>query len=226
MEELPLNTESVASRTQSVKPNVHVENIKRNTKIYSSYFIQQLKKPSQAFNHGESEFRSSLVSIIIFTTIVTASLFLFINDLYGSNSPSFLSFFIETFLLTFSITGLVIFASFLISNFFGPQHSFRTIISSYGGQLSAPIILVTASIFLMLLESFTYGNAILTICLIFTLFILPLYVITFLLTKSHSSVDPLYGFILYIVIFTILLKLFFTIVGNSKMVEYFITVLV
>lgn len=216
-----LNTESVASRTQSVKPNVHVENIKRKTKIYSSYFIQQLKKPSQAYNHGEGRFSSSLVSIIIFTALVTASLFLFTNDLYGSNSPSFLSFFIETFLLTFFIIGLVIFASFLISNFFGPQHSFRTIISFYGGQLSAPIILVTTSIFLMLVESFYYGNALLTISLVFCIFILPLYVISFLLTKSNSAVDPLYGFILYIATFTILLLLFVTIVGSSKVGEYF-----
>ncbi len=211
----------MASRTQSVTPNVHVENIKRKTKIYCSYFIQQLKKPSQAYNHGEGRFSSSLVSIIIFTALVTASQFLFTNDLYGSNSPSFLSFFIETFLLTFFIIGLVIFASFLISNFFGPQHSFRTIISFYGGQLSTPIILVTTSIFLMLVESFSYGNALLTICIVFGIFILPLYVISFLLTKSNSAVDPLYGFILYIATFTILLLLFVTIVGSSKVGEYF-----
>lgn len=220
-EELLLNTESVASRTRAAKPNVHIEYIKSKTKIYSSYFIQQLKKPSQAYYHGESEFRSSLVSISFFTALVTISLFLFTKDLYWSNSPRFLSFFMENFLLTFLIIGLVILSSFLISNFFGPQHSFKKIISFYGGQLSAPIILVTISIFLMLVESFTYGNTVLTICIVFSLFLLPLYVISFLLTKSDSTVDPLYGFILYIATFTILLILFVTIIGNSKIVEYF-----
>ncbi|WP_277586725.1 hypothetical protein [Psychrobacillus antarcticus] len=221
MEELLLNTESVASRTRPAKPNVHIENIKSKTKIYSAYFIQQLKKPSHSHIHVESEFRSSLASIILFTALVTISLFLFSKDLYWNNPPHFLSFFMESFLLTFLLIGLVILSTFLISNFFGPQHSFKVIISFYGGQLSAPIILVSASIFLMLVESFIYGNAILTICIIFSLFILPLYVMTFLLAKSHSGVDPLYGFILYIATFTILLIIFVTIVGNSKIVEYF-----
>lgn len=221
LEELLLNIESVASRTRPAKPNVHIENIKSKTKIYSAYFIQQLKKPSHSHIHVESEFRSSLASIILFTALVAISLFLFSKDLYMNNPPNFLSFFMESFLLTFLIIGLVILSTFLISNFFGPQHSFKAIITFYGGQLSASIILVTASIFLMLVESFTYGNAILTICIVFSLFILPLYVMTFLLTKNHSGVDPLYGFILYIATFTILLILFVTIVGNSKITEYF-----
>lgn len=221
MEEILFNGDSVASRTKSVKPNVHVENIKRKTKIYSSYFIQQLKKPSHAYNQGESEFTSSLVSIILFTALVTLSLFLFSNNLNWSDSPGFLSFFLESFLLTFFIIGLVIFSSFLISSFFGPQYSFKVIISFYGGQLSAPIVLVTVSIFLMLVKSYSYGNAILTISLVFSLFILPLYIISFLLAKKPSGVDPLYGFVLYIATFTVLMILFVTIVGNSKMIEYF-----
>ncbi|WP_427138236.1 hypothetical protein [Psychrobacillus psychrodurans] len=198
MEELLLNAESVVSRTRSVKPNAHVDNIKRKTKIYSSYFIQQLKKPDHAYNRGESVFTSSLVSIILFTALVTISLFLFTTNSYWSNSPSFLSFFMDAFLLTIFIIGLVIFSTFLISSFFGPQNSFKTIISFYGGQLSAPIISATISIFLMLVKSFTYGNAILTIYLVFSLFILPLYVISFLLTKNHSGVDPHYKDLYYL----------------------------
>ncbi|KQL36897.1 hypothetical protein [Psychrobacillus sp. FJAT-21963] len=217
-----MDTESVVSRTRSVKQtNVHVENIKRKTKIYSSYFMKQLKKPSHANNPGENEFTNSLVSMILFVALVTISQYLFTNNLFWSNSPSFLPFFMEVFLLTFFMIGVVILSLFLISNFFGPQHSFKAIISFYGGQLSPLIILSIVSIFLMLVESFTYGNAILTISLIFGLFILPLYVISFLLTSNQSSVDPLYGFILYIITFTILFMLFVIIVGDSKIGGYF-----
>ena len=139
MEELLLNAESVVSRTRSVKPNAHVDNIKRKTKIYSSYFIQQFKKTDHAYNRGESDFTSSLVSIILFTALVTNSLFLFTTNSYWSNSPIFLSFFMDAFLLTIFIIGLVIFPTFLISSFFGPQNSFKTILVFTGDNYLHPL---------------------------------------------------------------------------------------
>lgn len=216
-----LNTEPIASRTRSVKPNVHVESIKSKLKTYSSYLIQRLKKPSLAYNQGENEFTSSIVSIILFTVLFTLSLFLLTKNLSSSHSPNFLSFFMEAFLLTFFLIGIVLLSIFLISNFFGPQHTFKAIICFYGGQLSLLIIGLTGSILLMLVESVTYGNALLTICLVFGIFILPLYVMGFLLTKNQSGIDPLYGFMLYIVTFIILFILFLTIVGDSKIGGYF-----
>lgn len=211
----------IATRAQSNKPNIHLENLKRRLKNYSAYFIQKLKKPSHTYNHGETEFTSSFVSIILFIVLLTISSFIFTRNLYWSNPPSFLSFFMEALLLTFFMILIVIVSLFLINNFFGPQHSFKTIICYFGAQLSPLIIGVAISMLLMLVKSFTYGNIFLSICIIFGLFILPLHVISIILSKKESFADPLYGFILYIVTFTILFILFISIVGVSTISGYF-----
>ncbi|TQR21264.1 hypothetical protein [Psychrobacillus vulpis] len=206
---------------KSVEPNVYVENIKKKSKKYIVYFVQQLKKPSVAFNRGESELTSSLISIVLFTVLFSMSLFLITKDLYWSNSPSFLSFFLEVFFLTFFMICILVLSLFLINNFFGPQYKLKAIISFYGGHLSLLNIGVIVSILLMLVKSFTYGNTILTICLLLAIFILPLYVISYLLIKNPTGADPLYGFILYIATFTILFILFVTFIADSTAREYF-----
>ena len=226
-EEPILNTEGVISiektnrRTSSPTTNVHIENTKKKIKEYKSYFIQQLKKPSLTYTRGDAELTRSLISIILFTALLTTSFFLYNSYLYKGNSPKFIPFFIELFLLVILMMSIVILSLYLINSFFGTQHTVRTLISFYGGQLSPLIISAAFSLLLMLTNSYNYGNILLTISLLLAIFIQPLYIISFTLTKNRTTVDPLYGFLLYLILFTILFVLLLTVVGNSTGAGYF-----
>lgn len=213
--------EKIATRSRHVEPNIYVENIKKKSKLYSSYFMQQLKKPTHTYNQSEKDTGNSITSIILFTLLLTLSYFLFIKNTNLNHSLSFFSFSIEVFLLTLLMIGIVVLSLFIINHFFGLPHTFKAVISFYGGQLSPLIIGIAVSILLMIVKSFTYGNILLAICLFLAIFILPLYIITFLLTKNPIGIDPLYGTFLYIAVFTILFLLFSTIIGNTTLVGYF-----
>lgn len=210
----------IPTPTQPTEPNIHVENLKKQSKMYGSYFMQQLKRPSLIYNRGE-EFTNGLISIILLGVLLSLSLYIFMGQLFSGYGPGFFSFFSSVLVFILFAMGIVISSLFLTNKFFGPQHSFKTIISFYGAHFSPLLIAATVSLLLMLLKSYTFGNLIVSIVFIFALFILPLYLITLLLTKKSTHMDPLYGFSLYIVMFSILFIIYITILADSTIGGYF-----
>ena len=209
---------------QPIEPNVHVEKVKVKSKVYFSYFMQYLKSPSLAYNRGEAEFSNSLISIILLVTIIGLSLHTFVSKMFGGlidgYGPGFFSLFGGVFIFTAVAIGIVLLSLFLINKFFGPQLSLNAIVSLYGAHLSPILILAAASLLLMMLRSFTYGNFTLSIVFMFIIFILPLYLISLLLTKNSTAVDPLYSYIFYIALFSILFIIFVTILADSSLGGY------
>lgn len=206
--------------TQQVEPNIQLENIKKRSKQYRIYFMQQLKKPSRAFEQGEKDFSNGLLSILLFAIVYSVSLFLVVNRNYFGESLGFFSFFVQIMLLIFLLFGIAIFALFIANNFFGSPNSLKTIISFYGGQLSPVVVSVGISFLLIVIQSFTYGNFVLIISFIFALFILPLYLVSFLATKKAPGLDSLYGFILYILVFVLLFLILVTILADTMLGTY------
>ncbi|MBO0589676.1 CHY zinc finger protein [Sporosarcina sp. E16_8] len=210
----------IPAPAQPAEPNIHVENLKKQSKMYSSYFMQQLKRPSLIYNRGEAEFTNGLISIILLGVLLSLSLYIFMGEIFGGYGPGFFSFFSSVLVFFLFAVGIVILSLFLSNKFFGPQHSFKTIISFYGAHLSPLLIAATVSLLLILLKSFTFGNLILSIVFMFAIFVLPLYLISFLLTKKPTGMDPLYGFLLYLVMFTVLFVIFMVILADSTIGGY------
>jgi hypothetical protein len=208
---------SVATQAE---PNVHVEKFKNQMKLYGSYFSQQLKKPGLAYNRGEAEFTNGLISIILLGVIIALSLFTFMNQMIVSIGTGFFSFVSGALAFTLIAMGIVVISLFLINTFFGPQLSFKSIISLYGAHFSPLLIGAVISLILMLLKSFNYGNLILSIVFMITVFVLPLYLTGLLLTNKSTGMDPFYGFILYIVTFSILFAIFITVLADTTIGSY------
>jgi len=211
----------IPTPSQPAEPNVHVENLKKQSKMYGSYFMQQLKKPSLIYNRGEAEFTNGLISIVLLGVLLSLSLYIFMGEIFSGYGPGFFSFFSSVLVFILIAMGIVISSLFLTNKFFGPQHSFKTIMSFYGAHFSPLLIAATASLLLMLLKSYTFGNLILSAIFIFAIFILPLYLISLLLTKKSSHIDPLYGFSLYVVMFSIFFIIYITILADSTIGGYF-----
>ncbi|TQR12315.1 YIP1 family protein [Psychrobacillus soli] len=206
--------------TQQAEANIHLENIKKKSKQYKIYFMQQLRNPSRAFEQGEKDFSNGMLSILLFAVVYTVSLFLVVNRNYFGESLGFFPFFVQIMFLTLLLFGIGVFALFIANNFFGSPHSLKAIISFYGGQLSPFLISIAISFLLIIIQTFTYGNIILMISFIFALFVLPLYLVSFLATKKTPGLDSLYGFILYIAVFVLLFLILVTILADTMLGTY------
>lgn len=204
-----------------IESNPHIENIVNKSKKYLSYLIKYLKNPSHIYKRGENEFLNGIINIALLAILIGLTFFtLATNNTHVLDNSGFLSIFGNLFIFSIISTGLVLLTLLLINNFFGPQHSFKSIISLYGGHLSPMILLGVTSLLLLLFKSFTYGSIMLIIVYVFPIFILPLYLISFLLLKKSNSTDPFYGFIIYIVTFSILLSIFTITLADSTMISY------
>lgn len=202
------------------EPNIHVEKLKSHSKMYSSYFMRQLKRPSLSFNQLTTEFTNGVISIVLLGVLISIALYTFINNFAGAYGPGFLTIFTNILIFSIIMIGIVTLSLFMINRFFGPQLSYKSICSLYGGHLSPLLLTSAVSILLMFLKSYTYGNVLLSLVFTFAIFILPLYLISSLLTKKASTVDPLYGYMLYIGAFSILFIIFITILADSSLGEY------
>ncbi|WP_391120093.1 hypothetical protein [Psychrobacillus sp. L3] len=206
---------------REVESNVHMQNMKQRLYVYRTYFTKQLKKPSLAYERGETELTSGIVSIILFIALFTISLFFLTKSLSLEIPLSFLPFFTKVFLLTLFLIGIPVISIFIANYVFGLQHTVKEIVGFYGGQLSPFLIGVAVSLLFIFGNLYMYGNVILSLCMIFSIFILPPYIIVFLITKKSTDVDPLYGLMIYILFFAVVFFIFLTIIADSPIVEYF-----
>ena len=217
----PVQDTVQAQQQVPVEPNIHVEKMKAQSKMYGSYFMQHLKRPSHAFNQSQEGFVNGLISVILLGVVFALTVSAVSGSFMSGYGPSFMSIFSSTVISVLIVMGIPLLALFIINKLFGPQLPFKSIISVYGGHLSPLLIGAGAAFLLILLKSFTLGNIILGIVLLFAIFILPLYVISALLTKKSAPVlDPLYGFILYLVSFAILFTIFISILADSALGQF------
>lgn len=216
-EKVLLRTErNTTSTLQQVEPNIHIENLKK----YRSYFIQQLKKPSIAFQQGEKDFTKGLISILLFAMLYAMSLYLLVHSNFRGDSINFFPFFCHILLLTFLLFAISIFSLYVINCFMGSSFSFKAIIGFYGGHLSPLLLSISLSLLLMVINSYTYGNIVLVISFIIAVFILPLYLVSYLVSKNTNEIDPLYGFILYVAVFVLLFIILVTLLAGSTSGKY------
>ena len=199
------------------EPNIHLEKLKMQAKAYASYFLQHLKNPVLAYDRGKSEFTNGLTSIILFAVLLALALFTSMNV----TTSSFISLFSGALIFILLAMGIALLSLTLITTFLGPQQPFKTLISLYGAHLPSLLVGAIASLLLLLLNSFLYGNLMLSLVFLVAVFLVPLYLLSVFVTKQPPAVDPLYVVILYLLTFSILFAVFFTLLADSAIGSYF-----
>ncbi len=198
------------------KPNPTIQSIKDQTKKYWQYFNVHLKAPVQLYEKYEQEFVNGVMSIILFSILIALSFFSLIRNAMNTTVvESFYSTFSGIFIFSCLSVGLVLVTLTLINHFFGPQYTFKSIVSLFGGHLPITILLLLLSVIFILLKSLIIGFVLLFIAFSYTIFLLPLYLISALLTKQSSGGDPFFGFILYVLTVSILFSLFMTLLADT-----------
>ncbi|WP_339210834.1 zinc ribbon domain-containing protein [Aeribacillus sp. FSL K6-8210] len=224
------NPQPSYGQAASTQMNEHVEKVKKQSKVYGSYFVHFLKHPSSIFGKEKNEWVNGFISIILFVFIVTLTVSVFVRNLFKSaihgtqglinefyDGPSYVSVFFNVFIFVFLIVALVLLCMFIVNKLFGSSASFKEVTAIYGAHLTTAIIVSLIALLLVLLKSHVYGNIVLIISLLLAIVLIPYYLISVLLTKYSKGIDPLYSFIIYVAIFSIVFAIFIGILADSAM---------
>ena len=216
-----------------------MEKVKDTTKMYSTYFMKHLKRPSLIFSSREESFKYGLTNIVITTVLIALIFYMLINNFVQSTfgyydgmgigdaltnsyavGPSFLSVFSYTIIFALISIAIVVFILFLINHLFGTAYSIKEIVSIYGAHLTSVIVLGLVAFLLVILKSNIVGGYIWLLVISLVLSIIPVYLISSLLTRRSKSIDPVYGYLLYLISVGIAFIIIFSIIIDSRLGDF------
>jgi len=222
---------------QQSQPNEHLEKVKQQSKMYWSFFMTNLKNPSDIFQNYSGKMVNALITLILFVGFFALGIYrtydVLIADAFNSfnsfsqtltgeevSGPSFFGMFFAL-LIAFALVSLVVTLSlFLVNLFFGPKKSFMDIFTIFGTHLVPVLALTVLAYMLLLMKSFTIGNILLTLALGVAFFLIPLFIISSLLSEKSHTISRFYGFITYVVLFSIVFTFISTVIIDSVIGDY------
>ncbi|QQP13151.1 zinc ribbon domain-containing protein [Lysinibacillus agricola] len=198
-----------------------MELIKKQSKLYFNYFLEQIKMPSTNFN-VEAAWKNSVTSIILYVLLTALSVFVLIKKFlsggfgfFESYGPSFIQVFFYMSLFISLLIAINVLAIFLTSKLFSENLSFTNVISKIGNYYTLPVAITVLSILLGLLGSYKYSIMMLYIGFVLVLGCIPIFVMIKLLSNKSKSIDSFYGFIFYLVVTGILSAIIFSFIIDS-----------
>ncbi|WP_186672571.1 hypothetical protein [Sporosarcina sp. BP05] len=186
--------------------------------------MNYLKHPSLVLKQGEKEFSNGIINIGIMAFFMGLILFTFMKRApfpfhEASYEPSFISVVGGCLLFVVISTVIIVGSLYLTTKFLGPEQSFKSFIGIYGTHLIPSTFLVLIAFILLLLKAYTYSNFLLSFALLFSFFVIPLYILIKLLTQEVGGIDPLYCVIAYIVTFGIAFTIYLVLLQGSLIVD-------
>lgn len=210
------------------QPSVHVEKMKAQSKMYGAYFINYLKHPASVLSTGTREFVNGIISIALFAIIISLSVYsllaglidVYLGDVSSLFSieevgPSFFSTFFSMLIIILVLIIISLFSMFIVVKVFGPGHSFSELVAFYGVHILPLIVISFVALILLLFKSFTFGSFLIALSLIVALSLIPYYLVSRMLAFQPKSVDPMYSYLMYIVLSVVLFTILTFVVADS-----------
>ena len=212
----------------TVSTSEPMDKVLESSKVFWAYFMDYLKQPSRIFSRAEGEFKNGLISILIVAILITLSFYTLVNNfsyqsfgyLSGDLGVKFLPVFGNGLIFIMAAIAIIISLLFLINKLFGTGYRFKEMTSVFGAHMTPAVVMAVVTFILILLKSNTYGYVFLLITLGLILTTIPLYLISSLLTRGPKGIDPLYGYILYLISVGIAFAIFISIVLDSAIGEF------
>lgn len=214
-----------------LESSLDVEKVKETSKQYWVYFLEHLKSPSKVMVDPDKTFWNAIITFVIFTLLTTLA----VNNIIGyyigpvdslgsifeqaSLKPSIIKVFSYVGIALIVVFALSIGSLYAVSKFLGPQTSFKSMTSIIGTLLIPMCLVMLAAFLLLLIDSYGIGSSLFLVGTLFSIFVLPLFVITTLLNKQSQLVDAFYAFIGYILLFTIGISIVLSIAVDSTLSE-------
>lgn len=219
-EEVNMNNSQPPVTPAASEPNAtndSLERVKETSRAYGGFFMNYLKHPSQSFTQKSSELTNALISIGLAVLLTILTYNVLISNAFGEYGPPFISVFLNGLIGIGIMTAVIITLLFLINKMFGTDGTYTDIVSIFGAHLTPVIIVSAASFLLAILKSNMFATMLMMIVLMLIIFVIPLYLISSLLTRRPKGIDPLYGYVLYIVATFITLSIVMVILADSAL---------
>lgn len=192
-----IGTRTVAARRQSKD---YVEKLSTNVQGYGRYFWKRMKQPGEVFTQGEKEFAHAVATIVLLSIFVGLAIFFSMKEV-ESLTLLMIGHATASILLT---TMIAVGSLYVTTMFLGPEHPFKRLVTLYGTHLIPSTVLVVIALLFLLLNITILGNLLLLFALLFAVCIVPLYIVVKVLTVDVSTLDPLYGVVVYLIVFGII----------------------
>lgn len=213
-------------------PNLHVEKVKETSKQYWGYFLEHIKRPSAIFTDHNKNFVNALITFGIFALIIALG----INDLISyfiapvddlsnlfvqeSLKPSFIQILIYSVISLAVVFALSLGALYAVAKFAGPQTPFKTLATMFGTYLLPASMVLFAAYLLLLIDSRGIGTSLFLMGILFSVFVMPLFIITSLVAQKSRQIDSFYAFIAYIALFTVGLSIVLSVLVDSTLNDF------
>lgn len=219
---------SQSAPVSDVKDNEALDKVKQVTKTYGTYYVKYLKRPSRIFSE-KVDFKHGLISMTIIVILMALSVALLIRNfmqpyegfagMFSDSSynvgPSFFAMFGYAMVFLVICMAIIVFLIYVVNQFFGTAYTFKEMSSVYGAHLVPAITVTGVAFILILLKSNTFGSYLLFTGFGLVVWLFPLYLISSLLSRRTRNIDPLYGYLIYIVLTAIAFIIFALILVDS-----------
>ena len=210
-----LDSEVIGMRTVAVRRQStdYVEKLSTIIQGYGQYFWKRMKQPGEVFTQGDKEFSRAVVTIVLLSIFAALAIFTSTKEV---ESPSLLM--IGNVMAYVLLTTIIVVGSLYVTTIFlGPEQSIKEFVTLYGTHLIPSTVLGVIAFLFLLLSINALGNLLLLFALLFALLIVPLYIVVKVLTLDVSALDPLYGVVVYLIIFGIISYICLAVFGDFIM---------
>ncbi|HLR73799.1 MAG TPA: hypothetical protein VK077_00890 [Virgibacillus sp.] len=178
------------AESEASSNNEFIEKTKEIAINFGQLFVNQLKRPMEAKNVNHKHLYSGIISIVIFTIIMSLNTYLGLRDYaYYYGGDAFLDGFLLPFvklLILFAVVIAIVFAGVKLCN---QSHSFTDIVAKYGAYIVPFLSLYVLGFIFSLVDLSSLYILAFSLSLLGSIFVVPAVIV---LEQQSKGFDALY----------------------------------
>lgn len=196
--------DEVASGQEAVQTGQSSESFDRvveTSKEFGSFFQRFLKTPSLALSSERHQLTHSVINLVLLALLFTLTMFRVTKVLIDFSFFNHGSFAFYSFVAIVLAMLVVIVVLFGLNKFFGDESvTFEKVVSIYGVFMVPAVIVMALALILALIKSIKFAIYLLIFSFLLAVFIIPAFIATYYVVKFPKNIDPLYSFLIFVVV--------------------------
>lgn len=191
------NADTEKTTKEGTPPNESVERLKKEASAFGNFFLTMLKKPSAAQQTNGTKLISGIISIVIFSLLISLGSYLVVSSSFlgASFLDGFLIPFIQ-FLVLFAVITALIFGAAKVA---GQVYSFTDIVAKLGAYLVPFLVLIVIGTLLTFIQ-IPFTSSLIILGLLGPILFIPTFILLEQPTKGYDRIYVLLGLYLILLI--------------------------